>query len=171
MKALCTTGVTKIYLKPEKVYWCGCPCSITTILGSCLSVTMYHPSTGMAAVCHAVLPKYRSSYNKGLSAFVDTSIAWMLDQFTSKRITKKEIEVKIFGGSAMFDQENQKGYTANVGSANIETARNCLEKSGIKIKAWDVGGNLGRKMIFDTATGDILIKKVEKTAIREASFG
>ncbi|MBU3952124.1 MAG: hypothetical protein KJ658_08280, partial [Proteobacteria bacterium] len=43
---------------------------------------------------------------------------------------------------------------------NVKTARNILNQKQIKISSEDVGGQLGRKIVFNTLNNEILILKV-----------
>ena len=69
------------------------------MLGSCVAVTFVNRRTGLAAICHALLP---ASLSDNCFKFVNCALAHMLAQFESKQIGRKEIEVKVFGGADMF---------------------------------------------------------------------
>ena len=43
--------------------------------------------------------------------------------------------------------------------------RNCSNSPRLDIQAEDVGGAQGRKLIFNTGTGNIWIKKLNKSAL------
>jgi chemotaxis protein CheD len=45
-----------------------------------------------------------------------------------------------------------------VGSRNVTAARKVLSAQGLTLAASAVGGNRGRVLEFDTATGDVLVK-------------
>ena len=45
---------------------------------------------------------------------------------------------------------------------NVEMAEIKLENLGIKVKSHDTGGTQGRRLLFDTRTGDVWIKKLSK---------
>jgi len=70
----------------------------------------------------------------------------------------KDIEAKVFGGAGIINK-NKSG-KENVGSQNVEMARNTLRKEGIKIAAQDTGGSKGRKLFLFTDTKEVLIKKL-----------
>ena len=42
---------------------------------------------------------------------------------------------------------------------NISMARQKLNELDLQLKSYEVGGNQGRKIFFDTATGDVWLKK------------
>lgn len=158
--------VSTIYLKPGEVCFSKSPVKIITILGSCVSIIMYSKSSKIGAICHAVMPS-RETANmtkqrmKDAFQYVDSSMEWMLSQFEEAGIKRESIEVKIFGGSEIFfDSSKSRGI--GVGKKNIEAAIKMIKHKKLKLKAWNIGGNKGRKLIFYTDTGEVLTKFVSK---------
>lgn len=147
----------KIYLKPGELVVAEEPVIITTILGSCISVTMFHPRTGAGAICHAMLPL---GGNSDSLKYVDTSMRYMVRFFDHLKITRDEVQAKLFGGADMFASVQASKYSISVGWQNISVAMRCLERYGLVLEASDVGGKKGRKLIFESATGSVMIKKM-----------
>ena len=156
-----------IYLKPGEVHFGREPARVITVLGSCISVIMYHRHTMIGAICHAVMPSYIGTMRKRPSSkdmfqFVDSSMKWMLAQFEKIGIKSKDLEVKIFGGSEIFYDNKKYKSSISVGKKNIEAAMKTIQEQDLKLKAWNVGGNKGRKVIFYTDTGEVFTKFVNK---------
>jgi chemotaxis protein CheD len=154
-----TPGTTaKIYLKPGEFHFAVTPTIVSTVLGSCISVTMHNPERTMGAICHAVLPDelipgepYR---------YVDSSIAAMLRLFDRYRINRRDIEVKLFGGSDILPQ-GENGYRyMTVGQQNILRANQIIEREQLRLIASDVGGTRGRKLLFHTHSGEIYLQRL-----------
>jgi len=146
------------------MYFGADPARIVTVLGSCISIVMYHRGTSTSAMSHALMPQRSFSRKRGGAddsfVFVDSSITWMLEQFSRRGIDKKDLEVKIFGGSDMFVDARKGNDTLAVGKKNVETAIRVLQLNGLAPKAWNVGGNKGRKVVFFTDTGEVFTKFV-----------
>ncbi len=158
-----------IYLKPGEMYFGTEPARVVTVLGSCISVIMYHRRTRTGAICHAVMPAIEQSTKKRASStdifqYVDSSMEWMLDRFEKMGVKAKDLEVKIFGGSEIFYDSRRQGKTVSVGSKNVEATMKAIAERGLKLKAWNVGGHKGRKVIFYTDTGEVFTKFVSKVA-------
>jgi len=149
----------KIYLKPGELVVTEEPVMVTTVLGSCVSVTMFNARTGTAAICHGMLPYGGKSEN---FKYVDTALRYMLGYFKKLQIDRKEIEVKFFGGADMFTTTTKESNTRNltVGWQNISAATTCLKEYGLTPTASDVGGGIGRKLIFTTDTGIVYLKRL-----------
>jgi chemotaxis protein CheD len=126
-------------------------------LGSCLAIALHDPSHRVGGLAHAMLPLYsegRDKLNPG--KYVDTSIFLMVDELMEMGVKKRTIKAKIVGGAQMFSFISPE--TLDVGTRNIETAKEILKKEGIPIASKDIGGTRGRTISFDIKTGRIEIK-------------
>jgi chemotaxis protein CheD len=74
---------------------------------------------------------------------------------------KTSIIAKVFGGGEVIDT-NVANF--HIGDRNITIAKEMLEEERIRIVASSVGGKLGRKIIFDSYTGAVQHKFIEKTS-------
>jgi chemotaxis protein CheD len=156
-----------IYLKPGEVHFGAEPSRVITVLGSCVAVIMFHRHTRIGAICHAVMPSYDKSIKKrspshDVFQYVDTSVTWMLEQFEKIGIKPKDLDVKIFGGSEIFYDSKKYKTSISVGRKNVEMALSTIHEKKLKLRAWNVGGNKGRKVIFYTDTGEVFTKFVTK---------
>ncbi|HNY63879.1 MAG TPA: chemotaxis protein CheD [Deltaproteobacteria bacterium] len=162
------------YLKPGEVFLSQESALITTVLGSCISITMYHKPTGLSIMCHAVMPSRtdaRKKHEHNVFQYVDSSIEWMVAQYEKKGINPSSVEVKMFGGAAMFPDARSRARDLGVGRKNIETALEVLKKHRMNLSAWNVGGSQGRKLIFSTLTGEVLARLIIRTDSARAAAG
>ncbi len=152
--------VEKIFLKPGEIYFTERPSIISTVLGSCISVTMFCPQRHIGAICHAVLPEEGSA--REAFRYVDSSILAMVKGFDRYGIPRSRIEVKLFGGADMLKTDTVNGRDGTVGKKNIEIAMQVVERERLRITASDLGGSHGRKIFFNTRNGEILLKRLRK---------
>jgi chemotaxis protein CheD len=155
----------EVYLKPGNMYWAERPTLVVTVLGSCVSVTMFSRRTGVGVICHGNLPRCRGLTSCGGAClerfkFVDCSIRQMVKLFDRHGIKRSEIEVKCFGGADMFSGNNRKSGTDSMGRQNVQTAKEIILSEGLSINRMDVGGPQGRKIYFYTDTGEVLLKRL-----------
>ncbi len=59
-------------------------------------------------------------------------------------------------------------YVFNVGQRNIELAHKMISEMGIPVTGSSTGGKLGRKIHFNTGTGEVLQKYLVKNNQNEA---
>jgi chemotaxis protein CheD len=155
------------YLKPGEMRITDRPGIVTTVLGSCVSVTMYNPRLKTGAICHCMMPRWmegrdsRGKCDEGFK-YVDHSIQYMVDAFRSLGICPREIEVKLFGGADMFssDDDNDKRHIS-VGRQNIIEALKVMEEKGLAVQKKDIGGTQSRKLHFYLHTGAVFLKRLK----------
>lgn len=152
--------IPNIYLKPGELYVGERQTTVTTVLGSCISVTMFHPERHIGAICHALLPQEKEQGEE--LRYVDASILKMLECFARYGICRTDIEVKLFGGSEVLFAGRYKIRGITVGRQNIEVAMKVIEAEQLRLVASDLGGTQGRKIIFHTHTGEIFLKRLSK---------
>ncbi|BCA80672.1 chemotaxis protein CheD [Desulfuromonas sp. AOP6] len=144
------------FLMPAELLILSEPALVSTILGSCVAVTFFHKRTGLAAICHALLP---SSTTEDCFKFVNCALAHMLDQFESRKILRREIEVKVFGGADVLATSG--GFSGGtVGTKNIRAAFDFIKGAGLRVASSDTGGKQGRKILFHSHTGEVWLKRL-----------
>ena len=149
----------QIYLKPGDIYISDKPAMISTLLGSCVAVTMFSPRLGAGAISHGVLPCCKGKkpceddeYCREGVRYVDCSIMRMLGWFMQNGVAREEIDVKVFGGSDMLSAP-ESTTQATVGQQNIAMAFHVLEKEMLRVSASDVGGLRGERSSFPQRRG------------------
>ena len=154
-------GLPQVHLPPGQVVVTDEPHCLTTTLGSCVSVALFVPRGRFGALCHAMLPVAR-----GLSAqgdplrYVDEAVATMLAAARCNRIPDGALRAKIFGGAHLVEDGVDDHY--QVGVQNVAAAEEQLATAGVVVVARDVGGRQGRRIHFNTATGEVLLWRVPR---------
>lgn len=163
MKSLRHEHLPHIFLKPGELFLSRAPAIVSTVLGSCVSITFFEPAARLGAMCHVMLPSGPMG-GEGFR-FVDSTLGYMVEKIAGMGIELKMCEVKVFGGADVLLPRDANGTRMSVGSQNIQETRRGLELLGLVPKASDVGGKHGRKLFFNSHTGDVFLKKVQKTVI------
>lgn len=156
-----------IYLKPSDIYITETPLMVETVLGSCVSVTMFDRTSGVSMICHCLLPQCRNEIPCDRDCadgfkYVECSIRRMINKFDSYNIKRSNIEVKVFGGADMFMAGGDNANSMAIGKQNIETALQIIKSERLNLIASDVGGYQGRKIFFNTYTGEVHLKRLKK---------
>ena len=156
----------EVYLKPGEVWIGNRPTIVTTVLGSCVSVTFFHAASGFSGICHALQPRCPNSYQCGRGCkdtfrYATCAIEAIKEQLSAKGAKPTDIEVKLFGGSSLIGSSRSDAKTKSVGRQNIEAATESIEKYRLHLRVINVGGNVGRKIKFNTADGVVLMKRLK----------
>ncbi len=160
MKTNSMNGFKNIFLKPGEYYFGEMQAMVTTVLGSCVTVTMFNARKRFGAICHGLLPHCpdKDTCTKNFTTcfkFVDCSIRQILDRFKRHGIDTPDIEVKLFGGAHVFATQN----SLSIGKKNVQAARDALQEAGLHLTSYSYGGRATRKVIFNTGTGEVWLKK------------
>lgn len=151
-----------VHLKPGELAITSQPVLVETVLGSCVSVSLYCPFQGIGAMCHAMLPTGDATEFK----YVDSAINHMVQALEGKGVNLSTVVAKLFGGSDMFARCRDIGPAKYpVGEQNIAKAREILTRHRIKINNHDVGGVYGRKLLFFSDTGQVFVKKLTRKTV------
>lgn len=140
------------------------PHRLRTVLGSCVGIILFDPKRKIGSMGHIVLPASNGRATPTtLGKFADTALPAMLEQI--KQIAKGEsrLVAKIAGGAAMFGVGSQ---TNNIGLMNKQAVEAILKEASIPILAHDLGGEKGRRVTFDIATGEVMIEVQDQPTIR-----
>lgn len=126
-------------------------------LGSCLAVALYDPGRRMGALAHTLLPQRRPGEPiDGGAKFVDEAIRLMVAELERAGADLTRVQAKIAGGANMFEADYLT-VIQGIGVRNARSARDTLAALDIPLVAEDVGGNRGRTVEFDLASGQLLV--------------
>ena len=143
------------YLHPGQYFATSTPTSVSTVLGSCVSVCLWDPHSSIGGVNHFVLPHWAGT-GRLSPRFGSVAVSSLIESLCAHGTTSGNLMAKIFGGAGVLGTEN----TNRLGARNVVVARELLEDEGIPIVGEDVGGTWGRKLIFHTDRGTAWIKKL-----------
>jgi chemotaxis protein CheD len=150
-----------IFLMPGEYYVGGAECRIRTLLGSCVSITLWHPRRLVGAMCHFLLSEHEKGKVAELSGrYGDDAMELMLADLRKRHIKTSECQAKIFGGGVMFPQV-ESGDLTGIGRRNGEAAERLLKQHRIPIVSESLFGVGHRHIIFEVSTGDVWVKQGE----------
>ncbi|MBF0181541.1 MAG: chemotaxis protein CheD [Magnetococcales bacterium] len=162
-----------IRLDPGELFISTVPAEVHTILGSCVSIVIYHPRLKQGAICHGRKPTRGCAHAvcglkvcRELGDYVSCSVEFMLAYFDQKGTPRQELEVKLFGGAMMFNNlpSTMENPVLGMGKRNIDTAMEVIRANHLHLTASDVGGPWARQILFYTETGEIKLKRVRTSA-------
>lgn len=135
-----------------------------TLLGSCVSITLWQPEMKIGGMCHYALPK---NNDKSDVYAIDPRYAedcMVLFERSAKRyrVSLNSFEAKVFGGGNMYGKRlNRFSDTVEnlpIGEKNVAAAYHLLTDRGIPIQVAHVGEFGYRRVIFNVDTGDVWVK-------------
>jgi chemotaxis protein CheD len=144
------------FLKPGYIFMPSKPALISTVIGSCVAVCLWDRKRKVGGMNHFQFPS--TAKQKEATAIFGNVATFALIRMMIKEGSKvKHLEAQIFGGA-----HDPRLSLKNVGHENVRTARRVLAQARIRIVSEDIGGERGRKIVFNTATNEVAILRVER---------
>ena len=137
------------YLQPGQMFVSVVPAAITTILGACVAVCLWDPRRGVGGMNHFMLPMASGSAASALR-FGPTAMEQLVEAMRDAGARLPLLRARVFGGACMFAEMQS---SAHLGQKNADVALDFLKRRGIEVVQAEVGGNRGRKLIFNTDEG------------------
>jgi chemotaxis protein CheD len=127
---------------------------ISTLLGSCVSITLWHPRRRIGGMCHTMMTERERSPDMPLDArYASEAFALFLQHVEAAGTRPCEYQAKLFGGANMF--ADAAGGRLAIGARNIDCARRLLASKNIALVSEHIGGSGRRKLHFDLWSGDV----------------
>jgi chemotaxis protein CheD len=134
-------------------------------LGSCIGLALIDASAGIAGLAHIVLPSSDLSANgaaTSLAKHADTAVPALLAAMVGAHANRSRIEAVFCGGASMFAGAGE-GSTLQIGQRNADATRHALAAERIRVRGHDTGGNAGRSIEVDVATGKVSVRSRDVT--------
>ena len=144
------------FLEPGYIFVATRPSVISEVMGSCVSVCLYDRKRKTGGMNHFRFPDIREKHLT-TALYGNVATIALIRMMIGDGSNKKHLEAQIIGGSY-----NRLVSPRNIGRENIMTARSILARERVNLVSEDVGGEKGRKVVFNTRTNEIAIMKVEK---------
>jgi chemotaxis protein CheD len=154
----------KHYLHPSTIWISKDPQWVTTVLGSCVSVCLFDKKTCIGGINHFMLPYWNG---EGLESpkYGNVAITQLFQKMLEFGVKKENVVCKIFGGAEVLGEQSS---VFNVGKRNIELAYKMMQEMNIPVVSSSTGGKQGRKIHYNTGTGEVLQKYLVKSTQNDA---
>lgn len=148
-----------VVLQPGKFFFSDRPVRVSTLLGSCVAITMWHPLLRIGGICHFMLPYAHGRETPGLEGkYADDALRLFLDRIQACGTRPQDYRVELCGGGRQVC-----GLAADearsIGRQNIDAGRRLLGDHGFSICREDMADSGYRKLVFDLASGAVAVKQ------------
>lgn len=133
---------------------------VETVLGSCVAVCLWDEENKIGGVNHYIYPECTNKSER-TARYGNVSIPYMIKMMREKGAQIHKLKAYAIGGARNIH------LSSIVGDGNIKIAREILDKYKIKLIQTDFGGIRGRKIYFDTSTGNLKIEFIKSDGIEE----
>lgn len=141
------------YLYAGDIFTSSQPTQISTVLGSCVSVCLWEPRRGIGGINHFV-GSVKDAKDPQSNKYGEVAMGNLIKRMKNFGVRTRDLRCRVFGGGKVID------LIYDIGADNIRIARAALEAEGIQVMQWDVGGDHGRSLTFNTRSGVAIVRKV-----------
>jgi chemotaxis protein CheD len=138
------------------------PLNIATVVGTGVAVCLFDSVAKIGGVTNFNLPKeqksQKSDKQKYHSQYGENSLPHLLRILCKMGAKKNNLNAHIVGGSDA--PLELTGVKKDIGKKNINVAKKFLKKFNIKVVSEDVQGLWGRKILFNSRTGELIVYKL-----------
>ncbi|PZP32073.1 MAG: chemotaxis protein CheD [Roseateles depolymerans] len=158
---------TTVHLAPGDYFVGDARYRVRTLLGSCVSITLWNGAQRRGAMSHFLLAdrpqRPRPQDPLGLDArYGNEALTLMLRRLARHDIRPQDCQAKVFGGANMFPRQG-RSLRLPVGRRNGSAATEWLAQAGIEVVSTSLFGIGYRVIIFDIATGDVWARQAGGT--------
>jgi chemotaxis protein CheD len=144
------------YLEPGYIYIGSEKSAVQTVLGNCVSVCLWDDKLRYGGMNHFLYP-FTNKKESATAVFGNIATKILIKKMMAAGSKAENLSAQIIGGAKKEEESD-----SNLGRDNVDVARKILQKKGIKIKSEDIGGHLGRKVVFDVKNGHLMVIKVHQ---------
>jgi chemotaxis protein CheD len=151
------TNPAQAYLHPGQIFASAEPTLVTTILGSCVAVCLWDPSTGVGGINHFQLPRW-SGRGPRTPRYASVAIQALLERLVALGARRDAIQAKVFGGACVTAEPSAR--RQSLGDQNVEHALVYLRECALPVAATATGGRRGRRLVFHTTDGAAWVREL-----------
>ncbi len=132
---------------------------VTIGLGSCVAIALHDRTRRVGALAHVLLPHHALTADApSAGKAASTAVPAMLSRMQALGATR-DIEARLVGGASMFATLLANG-AISLGARNVQAARSACAAHDIRVVGEAVGGDFGRSVYFNVATGQVHVRTV-----------
>lgn len=130
--------------------------NLYTVLGSCVALSVWHPTLKIGGLCHYLLPvqpghqSKRDTRGDGAGRYAKTVLA-LMKQAMERYAVLGEYQLGLFGGC-----DTLLNY--DIGKQNILYAQRWLQDQSLVLTQTDVGGTGSRTLMLNLFSGELFVK-------------
>lgn len=140
------------------------PLVLRTLLGSCVSVVLWHPATASGGMCHAVLPAPTRPNAEFDGNHCDGAMRLFLRETQRLGFPPQQYRAYLMGGARM-SMGLREPDKMSVGERNVERFRDLLKRTGFNVSAEHTGLSGARRIKFFLNGGRIEVLHGNQTIL------
>lgn len=142
-----------VFLAPGDLVVRDTPANVKTIVGSCVAVCLWDPRRSLGGVNHYLLARPGSGDTPD-ARFGTIAMTLLLERMRQAGADCRRMRAAVIGGGHPVSVIRPNA----IGDDNVDVALAYLRESGIRVARQSTGGEHGRKLLFNTHSGKLLVR-------------
>lgn len=142
-------------------WWVGCgerSLRVQTLLGSCVSLVLWHPGQRVGGLCHYLLPQRVFEQGPLSGRYGDEAVELMVQALREHtQAPLSTFQAYLYGGADAFRLGPQA--TLAIGHRNVELGESLVARLGLVLADRDTLDSVPRVVELDTATGRVSCRR------------
>jgi chemotaxis protein CheD len=147
---------TILHLHAGHIVASDVPCTISTVLGSCVSVCLFDSVRRVGGANHFLLPIAGAGALASLR-FGRPATEQLVRRLIALGSRQRDLQAKLFGGADVLGFRSRSP-SDTLGAQNVAMAKGVLDELRIPLVAEVVGGTRGRKLLFRPCDGEAWVR-------------
>lgn len=144
------------FLQPGYIFFSKGESSVRTVVGTCVAVCLWDRTLRFGGMNHFLYPRARDRKH-ATPRYGNVATLALINLMEEAGCQRRDIVAQVLGGAITEGRPDK-----DLGRRNVDMAKHVLARKGIAVISEDTGGYMGRKVLFDTATGQLAVLKVHK---------
>ncbi|MCG6534966.1 MAG: chemotaxis protein CheD [Syntrophales bacterium LBB04] len=149
------------YLPSGFIYLNAEPSLISTVVGSSVAVSLWDQKKKCGGMANYLYPLINNKM-AATSQYGNVAVRHLIKMFLEEGTKGRDIKAQIFGGAETASPDGAK-----IARENVRVARNIFNKFKIEVVSEDVGGHMGRKVVFNTLKHEAIVYKVNSLRVSD----
>ena len=147
-----------VKLLPGQYYATASDKALVTILGSCVAACIFDQEKKIGGMNHFMLPHSNNGEwagNNLSTRYGNYAMEHLLNELMKVGVQKHDMQLKIYGGGNVNESMNN-----TVSESNIQFIKSYCNMENLKVEEEDLGGNLSRRIVFETKNGHVIVNYI-----------
>lgn len=140
------------FLRPGELHASRRPVMTETLVGPYVTVCLYNTKEGFGAMNHFLRDRPKDESDSQIGAYGTSATRQIVKAMLKIDAEPRHYRAAVFGGATVLRTPSADGA---IGQANVAAALEVLKSAGIRVVRQEVGGSRGRRVRFNTQTGEI----------------
>lgn len=157
------SAIEKVFLKPGYICLAKKETYFHGVTGAGIILTCWDKKNKYGGICYFIKPS-PEKLEKPTPCHGLPAIKELMRLFREKGSSKKNLEIHLVGGA---ENPEIPQSAKDIATANITAAEKTLSELGLSASSIDTGGSRGRKVVFNSKTGEIITAKVNNIRMND----